>query len=139
MITITEAREEVSAFLRALSVYIVTINGGLEIHSSMISTLVVFREALRRHEDSLRDLVSLENGETDASKRRSLSRYLTRGLHTSARIFYSIRHWCGEDGYPAGVLRHKSEVEVLSSQIIRETSEQQRAIFDYRMANNCLW
>lgn len=135
----TEAREEVRAFLRALSVFIATINGGPEINSYMISTLVVLRNALRRHEDALRDLVPLENGETDASKRRPLSRYLTRGLHTSARIFYSIRHWCGDDRYPAGVLEHRSEVAVLSDHIIRETYEQQRVIFDYRIANNSLW
>lgn len=135
----TEARQEVRAFLRALSLFIVTINDGLEINSYMIPTLVVLRKALRRHEDALRDLVPLENGEMDTSKRRALSRHLTRGLHTSARIVYSIRHWCGEDRHPAGVLDHKSEVAVLSDHIIRETYEQQQVIFNYRIANNSLW
>lgn len=132
-------REEVRAFSRALSAYILTVNGSPEIEPNGISTLYLFEDALRRHENALTDLVVLENGETDADKQWPLSKYLYRGLRTSARIIYAIRDWCGEERDPAGVLRHRFEAAFLGQRIIQETLEQQTVIYDNKIANNSLW
>lgn len=135
----TESREPVRIFLRSLSEYILAVNGAPDITEHMISTLVVLRNALRRHEDALDELGPLQIGESDAHKRRFLSLYLYRGLHTNARIFYFIRDYCGPEGDPAGVLNNRFEAALLSNHIIQETAEQQRVIYEYKIANNSLW
>lgn len=119
----TESREEVCSFLRCLSKYILTVTGGPETSSYMLSTLVNF-------EDALSDLFPLEKGETDMNKRRPLSKYLYRALHTNAKIVYAICDWCGRDRDPAGVLNHVVEADRLSAHIVRESLDQQRVIYD---------
>lgn len=135
----TESRAPVRTFLRNLSQYIFAVNGAPDVNEYMISTLVVLRDALYRHEDALNELGPLQSGEPDAQKRRILSHYFYRGLRTNARIFYFIRDYCGPEGHPAGVLDNRFEAALLSDHIIRETNEQERVIYDYKIANNSLW
>lgn len=139
MLTIPESREQVRSFLRALSEYIVTVTGSPDITSYMLTTLIELRKALLGHEDALSELFPLENGETDPEKRRPLSKYLYRGLYTNAKIVCAIRYWCGEDRDPAKVLNHRFQAATLSYHIVLETQEQQRVIYDYKIANNSLW
>lgn len=139
ILTMAESRAPVRTFLRNLSEYIIAVNGAPDINEYMISTLVVLRNALYRHEDALNELGPLQSGEADAHKRRFLSHYLYRGLHTNARIFYFIRDYCGPEGDPAGVLNNRFEAALLSDHIVRETYEQQRVIYEYKIANNSLW
>lgn len=134
-----ESRAPVRAFLRSLSEYIVAVNGAPDINEYMISTLFELRYALWRHEDALNELGPLESGATDAQKRRFLAIFLYRGLRTNARIFYFIRDYCGPEGDPAGVLNNRFEAAFLTDHIIRETYEQQRVIYEYKIANNSLW
>lgn len=139
MVTMVEARAAVRAFLRSLSEYVVAVSRAPDINEYMMSTLAVLRNALRRHENALDELGPLESGETDAQKRSILSIYLYRGLRTNARIFYFIKDYCGPEGYPAGVLDNRFEAALLSDHIIRETYEQQRVIYEYKITNNSLW
>lgn len=135
----TESRAPVRVFLRNLSEYIHVINGAPDINEYMMSTLVVLRNALYRHEDALNELGPLRSGEPDERKQRILSHHLFRGLHTNARIFYFVRDYCGPDGNPAGVLDNRFEAALLSDHIIRETAVQERVIYEYKIANNSLW
>lgn len=134
-----ESRVPVVIFLNNLSEYILTVNGAPNVNEYQMNTLIVLRDALYRHEDSLNELGPLQSGEADAQKRRILSHYLFRGLRTNARIFYFIRDYCGPEGHPAGVLDNRFEAAMLSDHIIRETRQQERVIYEYKIANNSLW
>lgn len=93
-----ESRAPVRTFLRNLSEYIFAVNGAPDINEYMISTLVVLRNALYRHEDALNKLGPLRSGEPGRTENEDSCRITFTGayvqLHTNARIVYFIRDYC---------------------------------------------
>lgn len=128
----------VRTFFLSLCNFIFTMNGAPNISPAMINTLTKLRDALRAHELALNQLIPLETRETDADERLPLSQSLYRGLQTNAMIVRFVRDCCDNERHPGGILKKRMRAAFLTAQIEMATSEQHRAIQEYKLATGRL-
>ncbi|WP_375449280.1 hypothetical protein [uncultured Nostoc sp.] len=127
-------RKEVLELARTLKSHIVAISKTAKEEDTLI--LDHLQLAILGHTDITFELLPLENGESDATKRLSLSCALVVSQKIDIMIVDFITACCDDSGKPITILNDQTKVASLTNEIVESTLEIKEVIELYKKANN---
>lgn len=127
-------RKEVIELARTLKSHIVAISKTAKEEDTLI--LDHLKLAILGHTDITFELLPLEKGESDATKRLSLSCALVVSQKIDIMIVDFITACCDDSGQPITILNDQTKIASLTNEIVESTLEIKEIIELYKKANN---
>lgn len=131
-------RTKAENFFTAISSHMIVIDGAPGTTPEYMETLRQLKAALAEHTDITREIIPLENSETNPAQCMPLSRALAKTKQTDLMISNFINNHCDDEGHPGALINHRMAVNSVTDQLKLSTNILKTMVHEYKKATDSL-